>query len=65
MIKNRSMYLIRLIYTCIASSMLVGCGTKGPLYIPEQRYPQAAKAMLDSAPHTNNQADAHIQLASQ
>ncbi len=21
---------------------LAGCGTKGPLYIPEQRYPQAA-----------------------
>ena len=26
----------------IASSMLIGCGTKGPLYIPEQRYPQQA-----------------------
>ena len=22
---------------------LAGCGTKGPLYIPEQRYPQAAE----------------------
>jgi predicted small lipoprotein YifL len=20
--------------------LLIGCGTKGPLYIPEQRYPQ-------------------------
>ena len=24
------------------SSVLTGCGTKGPLYIPEQRYPQQA-----------------------
>lgn len=24
------------------SSALIGCGTKGPLYIPEQRYPQQA-----------------------
>ena len=26
----------------IVGSMLTGCGTKGPLYIPEQRYPQQA-----------------------
>ena len=24
------------------SGVLTGCGTKGPLYIPEQRYPQQA-----------------------
>jgi predicted small lipoprotein YifL len=24
----------------IISTGLLGCGTKGPLYIPEQRYPQ-------------------------
>ena len=23
--------------------LLAGCGTKGPLYIPEQRYPQGAE----------------------
>ena len=28
---------------------LVGCGTQGPLYIPEQRYPQKAQ---DKAPKT-------------
>ena len=28
---------------CLTSSILCGCGTKGPLYIPEQRYPQAAE----------------------
>jgi len=32
-------------YLCIYISVflllnLVGCGTKGPLYIPEQKYPQ-------------------------
>jgi predicted small lipoprotein YifL len=30
-------------YLSIACGMLAGCGTKGPLYIPEQRYPQGAK----------------------
>lgn len=25
---------------CLSCSALTGCGTKGPLYIPEQRYPQ-------------------------
>lgn len=28
---------------------LVGCGTTGPLYIPEQRYPQTTQ---DEAPKT-------------
>ena len=29
-------------------SALVACGTKGPLYIPEQRYPiEAAKPAID------------------
>jgi predicted small lipoprotein YifL len=27
---------------CLAYAVLAGCGTKGPLYIPEQRYPQKA-----------------------
>ncbi|MDZ4140897.1 MAG: lipoprotein [Methylotenera sp.] len=26
------------------SIFLVGCGTKGPLYIPEQQYPQETPA---------------------
>ena len=26
----------------LLATSLAGCGTKGPLYIPEQRYPQAA-----------------------
>ena len=27
----------------ISVAVLAGCGTKGPLYIPEQRYPQPAQ----------------------
>lgn len=34
----------RLILVIIAGHLLlIGCGTKGPLYIPEQRYPQGAE----------------------
>ena len=32
---------ISIVILCLAYSALTGCGTKGPLYIPEQRYPQA------------------------
>lgn len=34
----------------LACGMLTACGTKGPLYIPEQRYPQAATSKPSSAP---------------
>jgi predicted small lipoprotein YifL len=37
MLKNKAVFLILL------SFLLSACGTKGPLYIPEQRYPQAAQ----------------------
>ena len=33
----------------LANLALMGCGTKGPLYIPEQRYPQGAE--YNSAPN--------------
>ncbi len=34
---------------CLFCSALMGCGTKGPLYIPEQRYPQeVAKPTSDT-----------------
>jgi predicted small lipoprotein YifL len=29
---------------CVFCAVLGGCGTKGPLYIPEQQYPQAKAA---------------------
>ena len=38
----------------VGCSALIACGTKGPLYIPEQRYPQeTTKPAVD-----NNQIDA-------
>ncbi len=33
--------IINIAYVLTAFSLLTACGTKGPLYIPEQRYPQA------------------------
>jgi predicted small lipoprotein YifL len=38
---------------CLAFSILTACGTKGPLYIPEQRYPQK-----ESAPETPKETPA-------
>ena len=36
--------------------ILVGCGTKGPLYIPEQRYPQKdTQAQPATTPTVNTQ----------
>lgn len=34
--------IIYAVMMCLAYASLAGCGTKGPLYIPEQRYPQGA-----------------------
>ena len=31
---------VPILLLCVVNLTLVGCGTKGPLYIPEQRYPQ-------------------------
>jgi predicted small lipoprotein YifL len=38
MLKNVPVLVIFISYLA-----LMGCGTKGPLYIPEQRYPQGAE----------------------
>jgi predicted small lipoprotein YifL len=35
--------IICAVMLCLAYTSLAGCGTKGPLYIPEQRYPQGAE----------------------
>ena len=32
-----------ILLVCLAFLALTGCGTKGPLYIPEQRYPQGVE----------------------
>lgn len=39
---------------------LMGCGTKGPLYIPEQRYPQGAKN--NNAPKDLKQHSLHANI---
>ena len=36
----------------LLAASLAGCGTKGPLYIPEQRYPQEATQPAPQAPET-------------
>jgi predicted small lipoprotein YifL len=40
MLKNLRLVIISCAFTLIGCGALVACGTKGPLYIPEQRYPQ-------------------------
>lgn len=50
MSKKNGVLVIGLIYALMACGMLTACGTKGPLYIPEQRYPQAATSKPSSAP---------------
>lgn len=57
MSKKSGILVMNLAYVAMACGMLVGCGTKGPLYIPEQRYPQAATAKPDGAPKVENKID--------
>ncbi|MGB4811545.1 MAG: lipoprotein [Methylophilaceae bacterium] len=40
MMKKMSRYFLLAIALCLS---LNACGTKGPLYIPEQQYPQPAE----------------------
>ncbi|MDI1298858.1 lipoprotein [Methylotenera sp.] len=39
--KKNTVNILLLLSVCFAMN---ACGTKGPLYIPEQEYPQAAQA---------------------
>lgn len=39
MLKFKSFSLMTILIS-VGCSALIACGTKGPLYIPEQRYPQ-------------------------
>ena len=41
---------------CLAYTTLAGCGTKGPLYIPEQRYPQKDDAQQGNIQKANPEA---------
>ena len=47
MLQFKSFLLLPMLISAICSA-LIACGTKGPLYIPEQRYPvEAAKPATD------------------
>ena len=56
MLKNMRVLVV---YVLVGCSALAGCGTKGPLYIPEQRYPQEQVPQNEApkvVPQTNNDA---------
>jgi predicted small lipoprotein YifL len=44
----------------LANLALMGCGTKGPLYIPEQRYPQSTENNSNSHATKNDALQANI-----
>ncbi len=44
------------ILLCVVYLLLTACGTKGPLYIPEQRYPQKTQAPAPSHPQVEKPA---------
>ena len=47
-IKTISLQISVIIFIVFMQCFLIGCGKKGPLYIPEQRYPQKAKPQVPS-----------------
>ena len=57
MSKKMGVLVASLIYVLIACGMLTACGTKGPLYIPEQRYPQADSNKPNNAPMAENKLE--------
>lgn len=44
---------VPLLLLYLVNLTLVSCGTKGPLYIPEQRYPQGVPKDADKAVETD------------
>ena len=65
MLKKLGVLVAGLVYILMSCVVLVGCGTKGPLYIPEQRYPQVAKTQQDSPPKADSKTDPNTQHSSQ
>ena len=65
MSKKSGVLVVSLVYVLTACGMLTGCGTKGPLYIPEQRYPQADSTKPDSAPKVDSKAVPNMQHTGQ
>ena len=65
MSKKIGVLMIGLVYVLIACGTLTGCGTRGPLYIPEQRYPQAATTKPDNLPKADSKTNPNTQHSSQ
>lgn len=52
---NTHTRLIIVAQICLMTSLMAACGTKGPLYIPEQRYPQETnKSAASDAKNPSN-----------
>ena len=65
MSKKIDVLMISLVYILMACGTLAGCGTKGPLYIPEQRYPQASTTKSDNLPKVDSKTDPNAQHSGQ
>ncbi len=48
-----TMHKLLNVLLCLAYFALTACGTKGPLYIPEQRYPQKTQAPAEPDSQVN------------
>lgn len=48
--RELTMHKLLNVLLCLAYFALTACGTKGPLYIPEQRYPQGTQAPAPADP---------------
>ena len=57
MLWSKSIKLSSIIAVLCTEAVLVGCGTKGPLYIPEQRYPQKAEQPASAPSNIQTQAN--------
>lgn len=55
MLKSKINFAVYILLSAICST-LMACGTKGPLYIPEQRYPQGVEQPADSPAPNNKKA---------
>ena len=65
MSKKIGVLMISLVYILMACGTLAACGTKGPLYIPEQRYPQASASKSYSLPKVDSKTDPNVQHSGQ
>ena len=55
---------VHILLAVVVYFTLAGCGTKGPLYIPEQRYPQGVEKGVDNGSIKNDAPAANIDAPS-